>query len=113
MYSLHNTVPTYLMGVLGCSSSEVSYMTVASAFGMLSCQGFVVGPTLDKRGLFGTYKLGLVGGFLALLLQGNAHRGGGGHRVLVLQFLVGQAVADPSPPFRPLNPCSGSGRSTC
>ena len=70
MYSLHNTVPTYLMGVLGCSSSEVSYMTVASAFGMLSCQGYVVGPTLDRRGLFGTYKLGLVGGAAAVAAVG-------------------------------------------
>ena len=94
MYSLHNTIPPYLMGVLHCSSSEVSYFGVASAFGMLCCQGFVVGPTLDRCGLFRTYKLGLIGGFAALGLQGNAHRGGGGHTQMLIQFLLAQAVED-------------------
>lgn len=94
MYSLHNTIPPYLMGVLQCSISEVSYFNVASAFGMLCCQGFVVGPTLDRLGLFSTYKVGLTGGFAALALQGNSHRGGGGHTRIIVQFLLAQAVED-------------------
>lgn len=94
MQSLHNTIPTYLMGVLGCSTAEVSYIGVASSVGMLGCQLNFVGPTLDRFGLFKTYKIGLFGGALALLLQGNAHRGGGGHMRLVLQWLVAQAVED-------------------
>ena len=64
---------------------------------MLSCQGFVVGPVLDNLGLFRTYKLGLIGGTLALLLQGNAHRAMlplAGHTRILVQFLIAQGVED-------------------